>query len=479
MAETEKIGVAKASLITAIGRYSKIVLTVLVNAILARILSNEDYGVVVIVTVISTFFSTLSDMGLGPAIIQMKDLTRKEIDSIYSFSVYVSFVVTVLFFLCCFPIASFYGDRVYLKIGALLGVSLFFNALNMVPNGVLNREKKFRAISIRTVVVYAGSSVIAVVLALLGFKYYAIAAQIVLASIFQFLWNYITVRPSFTRINWRVIARIKSYSFYQMAFNVVNYFSRNLDSLLIGKFFGKAELGSYNKAYNLMLFPINNLTGVVSAVLHPILSDYQTQREVIYTKYLRVVKFLALAGIFIAPLCYLAADEIILILYGPGWGASIRCFQLMALAIIPQMINSSSGGIFLALGNPRLLFINSCINTCITIGAILLGVFWGGSITAVALFVALSFILHFLTAFFMLIRWGFGFSFLRFVLQMVPEMVILGIMILAVVGYGHFFPAHPFESGFAAAGSLAVKTFALGVTFLIAFFLTGEKRILY
>ena len=73
------ISMKRAALINAAGKYSKIFLSVIVNAVLARILSAEDYGIVAVIIVFSTFFTTFSDMGFGPAIIQNKDLTKEDI----------------------------------------------------------------------------------------------------------------------------------------------------------------------------------------------------------------------------------------------------------------------------------------------------------------------------------------------------------------------------------------------------------------
>ena len=266
----------KAVLINAAGKYLKILLSIVVSAILARILSAEDYGIIAIITVFSTFFTTLSDMGFGAAIIQNKDLNEDDIDNIYSFTVYMSVLFMIIFAICSFPIALFYSDPVYIPLGILLSVSLLFNALNMIPNGILNREKKFVSIAVRTVAVYVGAAVITIVLALMGLRYYALVVQAILTALFTFIWNFATTRPHFhVRFDINSIKKVINYSGYQFAFNMVNYFSRNLDSLLTGKFMGSAELGYYNKPYNLMLYPVNNLTGVISPVLHPILSDYQ------------------------------------------------------------------------------------------------------------------------------------------------------------------------------------------------------------
>lgn len=464
------ISIKKAALINGAGKYSKIFLSILVNAILARLLSPADYGIVAVITVFSTFFTTLSDMGFGVAIVQNKALTKRDIDNIYSFTVYVSFALMLIFIVFSFPIAKFYNNSVYIPLGFLLSISLLFDAMNMVPNGILNRNKEFVTIAVRTVIVYALAAVITVVLALMGFRYYSLAIQAIVTSVFTFLWNYITTHPKF-KLKFRMesIKKVFNYSAYQFAFNFVNYFSRNLDNLLTGKFMGDAQLGYYNKAYSLMLYPVNNLTGVVSPVLHPILSDYQRNFETIYNKYIKVFKFLFCIGAFVAPLCYLASNEIISIIYGNNWQKSIICFQFLSIAIIPQMLNSSSSGVFQALGNTKLLFWNSCINTGITVIAILIGVFAGKNIMALSVAVSIAYVCHSFTAFYMLIRLGFKYKIGKFLEDILPDLVILLGMEIGVACY-HFNVSNMIISGM-------LKALYLMVLFILLLYLTGEYKL--
>lgn len=467
---SKEISVKRAAMVNAAGKYSKVLLSLVVNAFLARLLSAEDYGIVAVITVFSTFFTTFSDMGFGPAIIQNKHLTQEDIDSIYTLTVYVSIILMVFFAICSFPIAAFYGDRVYISLGQMLSISLLFNAMNMVPNGLLNRDKKFASIALRTVVVYVGAAIITIMLAFFGFRYYALAIQAILTSLFTFVWNYATTRPKFClRFKMESIRKVLNYSGYQFAFNLVNYFSRNLDNLLTGKFMGSAELGYYNKAYTLMLYPVNNLTGVISPVLHPILSDYQDQLGVIYKKYMKIVRLLACIGLYVAPVCFLAAEEMITILYGQNWEKSVVCFQLLAIAIIPQMINSSAGSIFQAIGNTKLLFANSCINTGITVIAIIVGVFGGKNIQTVSLCVAIAYLCHFTTAFIMLIKIGFKYKISDFVKELLPELFILSIMLVAI----KFYPFHMTR----IISSAAVKCVYLGVIYVVALFISKEYKL--
>ncbi|MCF0174877.1 MAG: lipopolysaccharide biosynthesis protein [Bacteroidales bacterium] len=429
-----KTSIKTAALINAVGKYSRIIFTLVMNIILARILSPEDFGIVAVITVFSTFFVTLSDVGLSVAIVQDKTLTRKDIDSLFSFSFYISLALMLLFVILSFPIAYFYENKEYVGLGVILSVSLFFNALNMVPNGVLNREKRFTDIALRTIIASLVSSVITVILALNNFRFYALALYSVLFAFIQFVWNYFSTKPKFFwRVDWALLKRIGGYSGYQFAFNLVNYFSRNLDNLLTGKYIGVAPLGQYNKAYNLMLTPVVNLAGVVSPVLHPILSDFQDDKKAIYSRFIKLVKMLFLTGVIISAYSWLAHEEIVEILYGGNWSDAAMCFQLLALAIIPQMLNSAAGAIFQSLGNTRLLFINGLINSTITIIAIVLGIFLGGDIFILSMCVCAAYVIHGVISYYMLIRLGFKFSLIDFIKDIYKEILIMVVVFACVL----------------------------------------------
>lgn len=456
------VSLKRAALINAAGKYSKVVLALLVNAILARILSASDFGTIAIVTVFTTLFTSVADMGFGTAVIQRKDLTKDQIDDIYSFTGYMSLGLAALFFICGWPIASFFQDDCYVPLCQLLSVSLFFSAFNMVPNGIMNREKRFKSLALRTVAVYSVSSVFAIALALGGAGYYSLAAQSVVSAFATYVWNVLTTRPRFkVRYSFESVKGVLGYSGFQFAFNIVTYISDNLANFIAGKLFGNANLGYYSRAATLTTYPITNLAGVITPVLHPILSDYYGRKDIIYGYFLKVSKLLAYTGLFVSAVFFLASDEIVRIMYGEGWGDSVVCLQWLAIAIMPSMMNASVGGVFQALGDTRLLFINSCINTCVTVLAIFAGAFTGGTIESLAMWVGCSRIFHLITAHGMLVGISFGYDLLPFIKEYRKVFVgiLLEVLIIALwnclsLSVGNFLL------------SLAVKTIVLAMPLL-------------
>lgn len=280
MSKDNNISIKKAALLNAISKYSNVLFMLVANAVLARLLTAEEYGVLAIITVFVSFFHLFSDMGFGAGVIQNKELDQEDISNIFSFTVYLGLGLSVLFVALSFGVAKIYGDDVFIPVGTWLSLSVFFNTINMIPNAQLMREKRFVLVAIRNIVVYIGSYVVAIIMAFRGFSYYSLVGQSIIAACISFLWSYFTVRIRFKVIfDISSIKKIYAYSSNIFLYNLVNYFGRNMDNLLTGKFMGSQVLGYYNKAYQLMLYPVNYLTNVITPVLHPILSDYQKDEE--------------------------------------------------------------------------------------------------------------------------------------------------------------------------------------------------------
>ena len=429
----EEINIKKATIINFFSKYSNIFIQLLLNSILARLLTPDDYGIVAIITVFISFFTVIADMGIGPAIIQHKDLSKKQISDIFIFTVFVGLLVSIGFILFSYPLAMFYDNRVYIPLGIILSIGIFFNVINMVPNALLLKDKQFKALGIRTVVITIVGGIITIILAIKGAKYYALVVNSVFVGFLTFVFNY-----WYSKINiyWgfslESIKKIKEFSSYQFGFNFINYFSRNSDNLLIGKFMGEVALGYYDKAYRLMLYPVQNLTHVITPVLHPILSDYQDDYDKIYNQYVKVAKILSLLGVFILVFCFFSAKEIILIMFGKQWLQSVESFKILSLSIWIQMLMSSTGSIFQSTGQTKLLFRCGIVTTIINVSAIIIGVMFK-KIEYVAVLIVIAFSFNFIITFYYLIKKSMNRSLRKFFREFYSSFIIMIIMIIGFI----------------------------------------------
>lgn len=282
-----------------------------------------------------------------------------------------------------------------------------------------------------TILANLASGIVSIILAFAGFSYYSLIIGNTVKAAVLFLIFYLKthVRAEF-KFDTEPLKRIFSFSKNQFLFNFINYFSRNLDSILIGRYFSASALAFYNKAYQVSLYPNQILTNVISPVIQPIVSDYETNLDKIKTVYLKITAVLATLGMPLSVFLFFNANEIIMFLFGDQWGGSVIVFQILALSVWVQMISSSTGAIFQSANRTDLLLLSGILSTIITVTAIFIGVFTG-RIEYVALMVVLSFAINFIQTNYLLMYRLFNTNFIE-VIKALTKPFIMGMIQLVV-----------------------------------------------
>lgn len=388
---------------TAVAKYMGIIVSLVVTGVLARLLEPSDFGIVAIATVIITFFNVFSDLGIGPAVIQNQTLGKEDLANIFSFTLWFGLVISILFFLLAPVIASYYDNDKLINICRILSINLLFASLNIVPNALLFKNKLFRYIALRNFVVQLFGGTVAVICAYKGIGLYALLINPIFSSVMMFIIGYMKYPQRF-RINLDIssIKKIFSFSVFQFLFNVINFFSRNLDKLLIGKFLGVNTLGYYEKSYRLMMLPLENITFVLNPVMLPIFAEFQNDLSLLAKSYLKVIRTLAFIGFSLTVLLHFASEEIILLIFGMQWELSIPVFRILALSVGFQIIMSTSGSIFQAAGSTNVMFFNGVIAAILNVSAMLIGIFIFESMEAVACGILISLIINFFITYFLM-----------------------------------------------------------------------------
>lgn len=385
MAEDKKI-LLNGVFWNAIQKYSGLVVNIAVSMVLARLLTPEDFGIVAIATVLISFLTMICDMGIGPAIIQRQDLEQKDLDNIYSFTLYVGMGLSLLLFVSSWGIANFYQIEQLKFICQILSVVVLFSAMNMVPNALMTKNFKFREIAKRTLILQVVSGIISVIAAFVGAGVYSLLISPIFTAIGIFFYNRLYFKLSFhLRVGFYSIRKIFSYSAYQFMFKFINFFSANIDKIIIGKTISPALLGQYHKAFQLVQLPLSNVDSVITPVLHPLLAKYQSDKDVLIERYNKVIGLLALIGVPMGVIMFFCGDVIIRFFYGSQWDIAIPSFKYLSLAAPLYIILACCGSFFQASNNTKLLFQLGVINSTVAILAIMICAFYFRTIEAVAL----------------------------------------------------------------------------------------------
>ena len=370
---------------TAIDKYSGQIVGIGISMILARLLTPYDYGIVATATVFSSFISIFTSIGIGPAVIQRKDLSQDDLNGIFTFTILLGLVCGGIMFGSSWLVADIYDNEILVPVMQLLSITVFLGALNMVPSALMSKNLRFREMATRSLAFQVIFGIIGIVSAFFGAGVYALICPPIASLFCTFLYNN-HFYP--VKIHWRFsltpIKKIFSFSSYLFLFELFNYFSRNIDKVIIGKYLSASALGYYEKSYRLMQLPLQNITAVVYPVLQPVLSSLQDNLKDMASKYTRIMAMISLLGFPLSVCLYFCASEIIVLMFGDQWLPAIPAFKILALAVPFMLIVNPTGPIFLACNASKALFYTGIINTSITISGFLIAALIDNSIESIA-----------------------------------------------------------------------------------------------
>jgi len=155
----------------------------------------------------------------------------------------------------------------------------------------------------------------------------------------------------------------------------LNYLSRNLDNLLVAKYFGANILGIYEKTYQVMRYPLQLFTFAITPALQPVLTKYRDQPEKVAAAFYKVALRLAIIGAFSSTVLWWRAADVVYVLFGEQWLATVPLLQILALSIPVQMVLSSTGGVYQAFGAVKTMFWCGLFSSFTTVAAIVYGVY--------------------------------------------------------------------------------------------------------
>jgi O-antigen/teichoic acid export membrane protein len=298
----------------------RVIAQLLGMVILARLLSPSDFGVVAMAWLVTGFADIFHNLGTKAAVIQRRELPSALLDSVFWLNASFGLAIAALIALLAPLIAVAMREPKLTGVLWLLALAFPIRSLGLVQQGLLERASRFRSVAlIECGAAFAGLAT-GVLAALAGCGVYSLVSQAVVAWIVVTagLWVASTWRPAW-RCSLALIREIAGFSGSLVGFSIVNYFACHIDTVLIGRFLGATELGYYNLAYRLMVWPLQNVSGVVARALFPALSSLQDHKQRLRRAYVR-----AAAAVFLltAPLTlglFVLREPFVLALMGERW----------------------------------------------------------------------------------------------------------------------------------------------------------------
>jgi PST family polysaccharide transporter len=367
----------------------------LTTIILARLLTPVDIGLAGMALLVIGFLNIFKDFGTSAAIIQRKQTTEGLLSSLFWFNLFLGAVLSCLMFVSSHLLSQIFNDLRLLPIFRVLSIIFVTNSFGVVIQALLERKLAFNIIARIEVISAIISSVIGIGMAFSGFGVWSLVFQSLSASVVSSFLLFIVGgwKPS-AMFAFSDVASVFGYSANLTGFNIFNYFVRNADNFLIGKFLGASALGYYSLAYRIMLYPLQNLTAIISRVMFPVFSKISEDDDYFKKMYLRMSSFIAICTFPLMMGIMVLSDKLIVSIFGAQWAETSNILFFLAPIGLLQSVDATTGIIFQSKGKTSWMFIWGIISGAIFVSAFSIGLKWGTVGVAASYFIAYLLILY-------------------------------------------------------------------------------------
>jgi PST family polysaccharide transporter len=374
------------------------------TGILARLISRDDFGLFAMTAVITGFLTIFTDVGLTQATIQRPEINHRQISTLFWINVALGFVLAGIFAASAPLVAAFYGQPDLLKMIPVLSLSFIFGSLGLQHVALLTRNLRYPLLAAVEILSSLAGVVVAVMMALAGMGFWSLVGLALAPPLAKSVAAWLALRwvpgPP-TRGNG--VKSMLKFGGDVLGFNVVNYFSRQADKVLVAKFCGSVPVAYYDKAYSLLLMPVGQINGPLGSVSIPALSRLQNEPDRFRRYFLNAIMLVCSLSMPVIAGITLFADEVVKVWLGAEWASSADLFRLLAAAALVGGISNPAGWVLISLGMTKRYRWLGIANSAVIVAAFVIGLLLGpkedgqaGSLRGVAIAYSVSMLLNFI-----------------------------------------------------------------------------------
>ena len=346
--------------------------------IFAKLLSPHDFGTFSILMVFIGFLAIFSELGTSAAVIHIKNPSQKLLSSIFYFNLSIGLFLAALLALSSGAIASYFDNPTLAPMLLVVSLNFIIISFEIVPKTLLQKDMNFKYLSLINSMTILTGLVVGLVAAYKGLGAYSLVLQFMVNSVLNvgFIWYFSTWRPSW----YFALADIKQiwgYTSHLSVFTIINYFSKNADNFLIGKYLSSSALGVYSLGYRIMLYPLQNISITLMRVLFPAFSSIQDDNIAFKKAYTRVIFFIALITFPIMTGLMATAPLLVDVVFGDKWEGLGLLLVILAPSGLLRSVYATVGTIFMAKGSTDIQLKIGAFNALLTVLGFIIGLQWG------------------------------------------------------------------------------------------------------
>lgn len=348
------------------------------TVLIMRILSPEDYGLLAMAGVSITFFGLISELGLGPAIIQNKNMSEYQLRQILGITIIVNSAIAIMLFLLAPIISNYFNDHRLVWLIRVMSIQFIPSAFIVIPQSILTRKLDYKALSIVDFTASIITSIITLGLATAGFGVWAIVGGMLFNVAIRTIGVNIICpflkMPSFSFAGTR---KMLVYGGNITVSRLLWTFYTQSDVLLAGKFFSSQLLGYYSVSMYLARMPLDKIAGIINHIAFPAFAEVQHNIDNVQMYFLKAVRMLSLFAFPILWGISSISHDLIIVFLGSKWEPASLPLQLITIIMPFSVINNVLNPLIQGIGRPEITVKNLAWASIIMPLAFLLGINWG------------------------------------------------------------------------------------------------------
>ena len=344
------------------------------TAILARLLTKDDFGLVSVAVIAINYLSVFKDLGLGVALIQRRNDVDRAANTVFTINIILGFFLSIITYLCAPWVAQYFDDPLVTPVLRWLGLSFAVNAFGAVHVIWLMRELDYRRKFIPDMGNTLIKSIASIGLAVAGFGVWALVFGQILGALTSVIlaWVVVSWRPKLM-IERDVAGSLMKFGSSVVAGDILSVFSDNIDYTITGKLFGLAQLSIYTLAFRLPEMLLVGNLWVMGGVIFPAFSSIQDKPDEMRRGFLTSVRLIQIIAVPISLGLFVAAEPIVQVVFGEQWLEVIPLLRVLAIYSWVYSIGYHIGDIYKAVGRPDILFKLTVLNLIVVVPTLLIG----------------------------------------------------------------------------------------------------------
>jgi PST family polysaccharide transporter len=344
----------------------------------ARILKPSDYGLVAMAMLPIGLLRMVEDLGLDSVLVQDRTLRSDQIARLAGLALLLATVLAAGLIAASRIIAEFFREPAVALLIAVLSMVFIFDALQIVPRALLQRDLRFLTLAALAAAQFAVGSTTLIVSAKLGFGHWSLIFNTLVSGLvvtvlliwlrpFPIAWpNNVGSIAASIKSGWRLLVSRAAWYGYS-----------NADQTIIGRMLDKDALGAYSFASSLAGLPIQEISSVVSRVVPGVFSAAQEQCAELRRYFLLLTEALAYLAFPAAVGLALTADRVVHIALGAQWQSVIMPFRILCFYYAAYAAQVLVSHILLWTGRFRVTMWLSILGVVCLVAAFLVAVRWG------------------------------------------------------------------------------------------------------